>query len=200
MPDPIHQIDYAPPRRQPSWWNRRTAFFVVLAVAAIVSGVIVVPRVVTRALLLDTQAEIARSGIDGSHVGAATLQDLWSEGGLPGPGGGFAYAGLREASGTSDERLIVVTSVAGGIVVHVIEPATWVSQPISLQTLMLSPAMPQVPAVAVHVGRNDPLTRSRFTIPVTDAEKPIGHIVGHLLPDDSVTLDWEPISPQTPPE
>ena len=70
MPDhPIHQIDYAPSTARPAWWNRRTAFFVVLVVTAMLSGIVVVPRVLEKSRHLAHQDRL----VDGGEAGRAAV-------------------------------------------------------------------------------------------------------------------------------
>lgn len=209
MPDPIHQIDYAPPTGRPAWWNRRTAFFVVLVIAAIVSGLIVVPRILTRAELLKAQADLIQAGERGDPIYAREFNKA---------GIGIAafdrlafYIGQRSAGDEGNERLVVVGSDSRGrgLSWQVFALANWTSQPELLSSgVALPPSLflqsDYNPVREFGPGSNDPSLSSRFTIPVrqydgASSSRVAGHIVGHLLPDDTVTLDWQPLNPTTAP-
>lgn len=198
MPDSLHQIDYAPSTGRPSWWNRRTTFIVILAVAAVLSGIIVVPRVVTRAVLLQRQSELARSGAEGRSVTVRELRgagiDTFSD--TP------VYAGLRQARDEAELRLVVVGVGQGAMQGQVFERATWMRNTSMLTAIALAPPVPVRKPEAFMLGYDDPENPSRFVIPVVDitdegpSDTLLGYIVGHLLHDESLRLDWEPLDPE----
>ena len=202
MADEVHQIDYAPPTGRPTWWSRRTLFVVVLAVAAGLSTVIVAPRVLERGRLLSQQDRLALAGETGkpltdpdSRLNQTRIVDS----------GGYLYTGIRRATPDSEPRLLVVNRDDRGTIVLVDKPATWTSLRESLTARLVNPPVPWHLSPDVLFGKNDPTNPSRFTIPVhgknegTDAPgELLGHIVGHLLPNDTIRLDWEPMEHQQP--
>src|SRR5690606_12433973 len=126
-------IDYAPPRRRPTWLTGRFAMIVVLVIAAALAGWVVVPRVWQRASLLRAQeALMSRTAFlaDGTIVAETQwhgtrpammmmptrLPDLeaYTEWALSQPHSLAAFHGARSAG--AGERLVIVfteTTVLG---------------------------------------------------------------------------------------
>ena len=95
----------------------------------------------------------------------------------------------------------MVKQVDRGFIVLVDRPATWTSPRESLTAEMKSPPAPWSLSLRVLAGRNDPDNPARFQVPIhrpgVEKDEPgelVGHIVGHLLPDDTVRLDWKPLA------
>ena len=230
-------IDYAPPRRLPAWATRRNAMLATIIVASALAAMIVLPRVIHRARLLQQQHDclaflappseravkanmlsVFPSGrVQGNLVNEAR-PEFFSEPSRPrmtGPARaqfanflGYATSGavlgdvafMHGRSTASDERLVVV-EVRDGLgrpenvtfACRVFALAGWTTQSHELVTSTLSfGAWPFDASAGFHIlpGRPDPEDASRFTVDLLSPRGERATVVGHLLADDRVRLDF----------
>ena len=239
MAEPLHQIDYAPPRRRPGWLTGRAAALAVVVIGAALAAWVVVPRVWHRAELLRLQDQLlgaeAAGGvalltrtIDGRLAAGGTPDATWSQYSRLAFGPTWAgqhevFTGARRANGsTTNDRLLVIEASVNSAVDwntsfawQIIEPGTWTRRPQVVGQGVAANALPfpSGGTLVFRYGVPDPANPASVTVTAEYSDAVLSglivakveqiqaraSILFHLMPDDTVRIDWPTKSEPEPP-
>lgn len=217
MTDARLHIEDAPARSRPAWLTGRTACLFALAIAAVLAGWVVGPRVVERGQLVGVQHALLEYRPDDEAVVAVANGfcgvfetdrypelESYSRAALPATIHNAAFVGGRDAG--RGERLVSVQAdpvvpVAGGtpelsLRAWVVEPGGWIrAARVLTQTAVGPNALPVPPptgrTVAVIAGNRHANDPSAFSLNLLFEG---GHanlsINASLMPDDTIRFDW----------